>query len=124
MGFPALPVVILEPGVLIARVIDDELRDDANPPFVRRFHERLEIGKASVTRIDGGVVRDVVAVVAQRRGIERQQPQDVDAEILEVIQLLRQPGKVADPIAGAVKKRANVRLIDDAVFVPKVLVHF
>ena len=107
--------------MLIAGVIDDQLGDDADPAAVRLFQERLEIGQRAVARMDGGVVGDVVAVIAQRRRIERQQPDDVDAEVLQVVELARQPLKIADAVVVRVKERADVRLVDDPVFVPEVV---
>jgi len=107
--------------MLIARVIDHELGHDAQPAAVRFLQEDLEIGERAVARIDGRVVGDVVAVIAQRRGIEGQQPEDVDAEVLKVIELAGQPLKITDAVAIAVEKRADVRLVDDPVFVPKVV---
>src|SRR4029453_17041972 len=69
------------------------------------------------------VVGNVVPVVAQGRGVERQEPETVDAETLQVIELLRQTGKVADAVAVAVEEYANVRLIDNRVFVPEMVKH-
>jgi hypothetical protein len=39
-----------------------------------------EVVHRAVARVDAAVVGDVVAVVAERRGVHRQQPQAVDAE--------------------------------------------
>ena len=86
------------------------------------FRKRLEIGERAVARIDGRVIGDVVAVVAQRRRIERQQPEDVDAEVLQIVELPRQTLKIADAVAVAVEERPDVRLVDDPVFVPEVVV--
>ena len=73
--------------MLVGGVVDDQLGDDAQIAAVRLAHKGLEIGHLAVGRVDVLVVGDVVAVVAQRRGIERQQPQRRDAEILQVIEL-------------------------------------
>ena len=55
--------------------------------LVGRLHERPEVCDAPVARVDGAVVGDVVAVVAQRRGLERQQPQAIDAQLRQVVEL-------------------------------------
>ena len=58
----------------------------------RRWASRRKALKSlerAVGRVDLGVVGDVVAVVAQRRGIERQQPERGDAEVLQVVELAR-----------------------------------
>ena len=51
----------------------------------------------------------------QRRGIERQQPEAGDAEVLEIGKLLREAGEVADAVAVAVVEGADVHLVDDGV---------
>ena len=73
----------------------------------------------AVARMHALVVGDVIPVVAQRRGIEGEDPQGVDAEPLQVVELLRQPGKVADAVVVAVEEGADVRLVDDRVLVPE-----
>ncbi len=63
--------------MLIGGVVDDQLDEDADVPRVRRVDEPLEVVERAVARMDAQVVGDVVAVVAQRRGEEGQQPQAV-----------------------------------------------
>ena len=109
----------LEPRVLIGGVVDDELGDDADAAAVRFGDEVIEVVERAVARMDVLVVGDVVAVVSQRRRVERQQPEAVDAEALQVVELLRQAGEVADAVVGAVEERADVRLVDDGVLVPE-----
>ena len=109
----------LEPRMLIGGVVDDQLGDDADVAAVRLGHEPIEVVQRAVARMDVLVVRDVVAVVAQRRRVERQQPQRVDAEPLQVVELLGQPGEVADAVVVAVEEGADVRLVDDGVLVPE-----
>ncbi len=81
---PARP---LEPRVLVARVVDDEFRDDAQSPRVRFLQKRPEIRQRAVLRIDAVIIRDVVAVVAQRAGIKRQQPDRRDPQALQIVEL-------------------------------------
>jgi hypothetical protein len=69
--------------------------------------ERAEQG------VDALVVADVVAVVGLRRGVDRGEPQDVDAEVGQVIQSLQDPPEVADAVAVGVLERARIDLIDD-----------
>ena len=80
----------LEPRVLVRGVVQHELGDDAQAAAVRlaRGSARKSRERA-VRRVDVGVVGDVVAVVAQRRRVERQQPERGDAEVLQVVELLR-----------------------------------
>ncbi len=84
--------------------------------------EPREVVERAVARVDVQVVGDVVAVVAQRRGKEGQQPEAGDAEALQVVELLREALKVADAVVVAVEERLDVRLVDDRVLVPERIV--
>jgi hypothetical protein len=55
------------------------------------------------------VVGDVVAVVTPRRGAERQQPECVDAEIVDVIELRGEAAEIADAVVVAVEEGADAR---------------
>ncbi len=108
----------LEPGVLIGCVIDDELGDDAESPAVRVIEKAAAVLERAVRRMDVRIVGDVVAIVAQRRRVERQQPHCGDAEVLQVSEPRREAREVADPVSIAVLERPDVQLIDDRVLVP------
>ncbi len=112
----------LKPRVLVRRVVQHQLGDDAKPPPVRFAQESPEVLEGPVRRVDVGVVRDIVAVVLERRRIEGQQPDRGDPEILEVVQLLGQSLEISDPVAIAVAEGTHVHLVDDRVPVPLALV--
>ena len=118
-GFRVAAAGALEPVVLVGGMVDDELGDDTQSALLGFLDEALEILHRPEIGVDVAVVGDVVAVVAARRGIERQQPQRGDAEILQISQLLGQPGKIADAVIVAVGERLDVQLIDDGVLVPE-----
>ena len=84
--------------------------------------KRLHVGQRAVVGMDAAVVGDVVAVVAPRRGIERQQPDRVDAELGDVVELRHQAGEVADAVVVGIEERLDVQLIDDRVLVPERIV--
>ena len=83
--------------MLIGRVIDDELGEYSQLPPLGLLHEAAEIGHGAEIGIDGAVVRNIVAVVAARRGIERQQPKRGDADILQVVKFSVSPAKSPMP---------------------------
>ena len=105
--------------MLVGGVIDDQLGDDLQPAAVRLRDELAEVLQRAVVGVHVGVVGDVVAIVAHRRRIERQQPERVDAELLDVVEALRQASEVADAVAVGVVERLDVHLIDDRVLVPE-----
>src|SRR6476660_5326240 len=77
----------LEPRILIARVIDHEFGDHAEIALMRGVEKRSEVIERAEIRIYVKIIGNVVAVIAHRRWIERQQPDRRDAEFLQIIQL-------------------------------------
>jgi hypothetical protein len=69
--------------------------------------------------MDCVVIRDVVAIVAQRRGEEWHEPYRADPQFLEIVELFFKPLKITDAIPVAVVESADVNFIDNRVLVPK-----
>jgi len=107
--------------VLVGGVIDDEFGDDPQTPPLGLGDEAPKVLHGPEIGIDGAVVGDVIAVVAARRGVERQQPQRGDAEVLQIIELFSQSSEIADAVIVAVGKGLDVKLIDDGILVPKLV---
>ena len=83
------------------------------------LEEALEVGRRPVVGMDRAIVRHVVAVVAERRRKEGEEPETVHAQLLEIVEPARQPREIADPVAVAVLKGADVQLVEDGVLVPE-----
>src|SRR4051794_16887389 len=81
--------------------------------------EALEILDGPVVGVDRVEVGDVVAAVAQRRGVHRQQPDAVDAQPGEVVELLGQAEEVAGAVVVAVEEAAQVDLVEDRALEPQ-----
>src|SRR5262245_32539193 len=103
--------------MLIRRVVDDELGDDTDISTMGLVDEAIEIRESAVGGMDILVIGNVIPIVAQRRWIERQQPQRIDAERLEIVQLLGHPAEISYAIVVGVEKCTDVRLIDDCVLI-------
>jgi hypothetical protein len=112
----------LEPAMLIGGVVQYQLRDHANAPVVSLPQEYPEVSQSPVVRVDSAVVGDVVAIVLERRGIEGEDPERRDTQVLKVVQLLCQAAEVPYPIRVAVIERPGVKLVDDGVLVPERIV--
>jgi hypothetical protein len=67
------------------------------PALVRRVDELDEVADGAELRQHVGVVADVVAAVAQRGAEERRQPDAVDAQPLDVVELVDQAGRSPVP---------------------------
>ena len=109
---------LLEPRVLVAGVVHDEVDDDAHAALVRGVDELDEVGEVAELGQDGGVVGDVVAAVAQRGVEERRQPEAVDAQPLQIVQLGGDALEVADAVAVAVLEGADQDLVEDGALEP------
>ena len=105
--------------MLIGGVIQHHFDDDPDAPLMGRVQKLPEILQCSVAGMDGVVIGDVVAIVAQRRGEERHEPNCVDAQFLKVVELCFKPLEIADAISVAVMESADVDLIDERVLVPE-----
>ena len=116
VGFRVFRVLtgLLEPGVLAGGVVHHEVGDDPHPALVGGLDERSELVEGAELRGDREEVRHVVAAVAKRRGVERQEPDAVDPEPLEVVELLPEPAEVAHPVVGRVEERPRVQLVEDS----------
>ncbi len=85
--------------MLVRRVVDDEIDDDANAALVRLVCELHEVAERAEALVDRGVVADVVAVVLPRGPLERHEPEARDPEAGERVQASGQPLEVAAPSA-------------------------
>jgi hypothetical protein len=100
-------------------VVHHEVGDHADATLVGLLDEVAHVLDDAVVRVDLEIVGDVVAAVAQRRLVEGQQPDAVDAEPLQVVELLRQPAEVARAVAVAVEEAADVDLVEDRRLEPQ-----
>ena len=85
------------------------------------MNELANVGHGPVVGMDGAVFADVVAVIEQWRGIERQQPDRGGAEIGDIVELGNQAGEIADAVIVRIEERFDMKLIDDGVLVPQVV---
>ncbi|GIW54052.1 MAG: hypothetical protein KatS3mg082_0456 [Nitrospiraceae bacterium] len=99
----------LKPRMLIGRMVQHQVRDHADAAPVGVVEERPHVLERAVIRIDAPVIRHVIAVVPQRRREEGEQPQAIDAQPLQIVQLLPEAAEVADAVVVAVVKRLDVQ---------------
>ena len=111
----------LEPRVLARGVVGDQVDDHLEPELVGPGQQRVGVRQRAEERVDVAVVGDVVAVVVLRRGVERRDPEGVDAEVAEVGQPRGDAREVADAVAVAVRERAHVDLVGDRLAPPRLV---
>ena len=110
----------LKPGVLVARVIYDEIEHDPQPAPMGLPDQPVELGLGAEAGVDRLVIADVVADVEAGRRIDRRQPDGIDAEAgrTEVIEVIDDAAEVAGPVTVGVGEAARVDLVDDAIQPP------
>jgi len=104
--------------MLVGRVIDHQLRDDADAQLVRFLDQTFHVVERAVLGVHRRVLGDVVAVIAPRRRVERQQPDRVDAQLGDVGQPRDEAGEIPDAVVVRIEERLHVKLVDDRVLVP------
>ena len=102
-----------EPRVLVGGVVDDQVHHQLHAAVVHAREQRVEVGERAEHRVDALVVADVVAVVVLRRGIDRREPEHVDAERREVVEPPGDAREIADAVAVGVGEAARIDLVDD-----------
>ena len=119
---PVLSVRILtglpEPLVLIGAVVDDQVHQNKHVPLLRLRDQAFHVLHGAEPRVDRVVIRDIIPLICQRRFIDGRQPQDIHAQIFQIIQLLDNPGNISDPVPVAVVKALRVDLIGNLVMPP------
>ena len=101
--------------MLIGRVVEDNVDDDAHAAAMGVGDQTVEIGECPERRINGLVIRHVISEVDLRGRVERRDPQRVDAEIGQVGQPGLDARKIADAIAIGVVKAADVDFVKDGL---------
>ena len=107
-----------KPFVLVGGMVGDEVDDEAHVPLLDAGEHGVEVGHRAEVGHYGAVVADVVAVVGVGGGEVGREPDDVDAKLLKVIEVLGDAFEVADTIAVGVLEGARVDLVDDGFFPP------
>ena len=105
--------------MLARRVVGNEVNDDPQTQGMSVADKLIDVGKRAERRVDVAIVHDVIARVRLRRGIERVQPDRVDAQVAKVRQPGPDAGQVPDPIAVSVREAADIELVDHRVPPPR-----
>jgi hypothetical protein len=114
---------LLKPGMFVRRVIDDEIDDHADAALRCAMREFDKIPKRSEGRIDGVIIRDVVAVVFARRFLERHQPDRGYAQAAEIVEPAHQALEIADAVGVRIHVSGDRQTVKNRIFVPKVFDH-
>ncbi len=104
--------------MLIRRVRDDVIKEDANVTCVRRADEFAQIVFGAQVGIDRVIVRGIVAVITRRRE-DRREPERANTQVFEVVELRGDAFQIANAIAVRVVKTTRKNFVQDDVVEPR-----
>ena len=107
-----------EPFMLTGTMIDDQVHKDGNPALLRFRNQFLHIFHGSKHRINGIVIRNVVAVIHHRRLKHRRYPQNINPKILDIVQLADYPLDISNPIPVGIIKAFWINLVCGFIMPP------
>ena len=109
---------LLKPNVLIGAMVQHQIHDDGNISFPSLADQLLHILHRAEHGVDGAVVGHIVAVVHLGRSANRTQPNAVNAQLLQIIQMRDDALQVTHTAAGGILKAFGVDLIEDSRLPP------
>ena len=84
-------------------------------------NQPVEVGKRAEDRVDAFVLRNIVPEVLHRRGVDRREPDGIDAKPFQVIKPRENSGQVSDAVAIRILERSRIDLVDDPLLPPFML---
>ena len=97
-------------------VVEHHIQHQANAALVCLADEFFQIFHRAVARVNGTVVGHIITVVALGRGKKRGQPEIVNAQVGEIIQLGRDALQIAEAVTVRVHEGFRVNLVDNFIF--------
>src|SRR6202011_1327880 len=98
--------------MLDRRVIRNKVEDDFELLYMRFINDEIETFERAKDRINPTVISDIITEVMHWRGIDRRNPDRIDAEPDKIIEALPDTIKIAYAITVRVLKGPRVDLID------------
>ena len=112
---------LLKPLMGIGGVVHHQVSNNADTARMGLVEKHLKILDRAKLVEHGAEVADIVTAVAQRGVVERRQPEAVNAQPLQIIELLRQPFEVAGAVVVGVEEGPDEHLIEHRAAVPLVI---
>src|ERR1700733_2869798 len=104
--------------MLIRRVIHDEIENDSYSSFFSLGYEAVEIGERPVCRVNIFIIGDVVTEIHLRRRKARRNPDSVNAERLQIVELRGDAVEIAEAVVVAIGVAARINLVENRVLPP------
>ena len=85
--------------MLIGAVVDDEVHEDVHIALFCLRNQFVHIVHRAEARVDVVIVGNVIALIRERRAVDRGEPDDIDTELLEIVQFADNALQIADAVA-------------------------
>ena len=93
-------------------VIQHHVQHQVHSPLFRFLHQLFKISHGPVAGIDALIIRYVIPIVILR-GIEKgSQPQVINTQLFQIIQMFDHASQVAESVPIGILKRLGINLID------------
>jgi hypothetical protein len=102
----------------VAGVVHHQIGDHPHAALMSPIHQLHEIPDVPEVGQHLGEVGDVVAAVAQRRVVDGQQPDAVDAEPLQIVEAGGETAQVTGAVPVGIMEPADQHLVEDRALVP------
>jgi hypothetical protein len=93
--------------VAVGGVVHHQVEEHAHAAAVGLVQKLSEVAARPQPFVDPAVIGDVVAVVAVRCRIRRCEPERIDAEAFEVVELITKTTEVANAVSVAIHEHLN-----------------
>ena len=107
-----------KPCMLIGGVVHDKIHDNSDMMTVCLRKQTVKILHRTEIIHDIAVIGNIVAVVIIGRFINRRQPDHINSERLQIIQMCGDSVQITDAVAVAVREAARINLINDGFLPP------
>ena len=108
-----------EPGVLVRGVVGNPVDDDLQTPIVGVMDDAVDVVEVTEEGVHGAVIGHVVAEVGHGRSIERRQPEGIDAQPGQVVQMGPHAGEIPDSVTVGVGEGPRVDLVEHPGLPPR-----
>ena len=109
---------LYKPGMLIGAVIEHQVQNNGNVPFLRLIDQLLHILHGAKHRVHGAIIGNIISVIHLRRQTDRRQPDTVDAQLLQIVQPGNDTLQISHTVSGGILKTLRVDLVEYRVFPP------
>ena len=99
-------------------MIYHQVHNQLHTSFVNPRQQSFKILHSAELIHDIPVVGNIIAIVVIRGFVTGRQPDHINAQFLQIVQLTDDPGQISDPVSVGIHKAAGVDLIYHRLFPP------